>query len=381
MLRNPFFIYIVTFGCVLLAYQWGWSEIYPTLSNDLFSFLIGTFVLSFFFGLYIEKKLDTKIGCSEDERGLSDWIFLLLLVGFLSDFFYHGGIPLKILFQDGDFTYTGFGIPTLHVAIITFGGTYSAVSFSSYLNSKNPKFLMQAIIPIIYDILIVNRGAALIAMVSWLFVIVIKRGGLGLKKGFISLFFLLCVLYLFGLLGNVRAGPDAIKEIGRPTETFISSRVPDSYFWTYIYLTSPLANLQETINETSGDSWRLPELIFSEMTPDFISKRILPILGDPERVETPQVDPALNVATIYGRSYVYFGLPGLVLMFIVLIAAILLYVRLIRQSIYFVPALSLLNTLIVFCMFDNMIAFTGMSLQLLWILFLPNYIYKNKTVY
>jgi hypothetical protein len=377
MLKNPFFTYIISFGSVLFAYQWGWSEIYPVLSYDLLLFLISTFVLSLFFGIYTKKMLDRKMRCDEGEGGLSDRVFLLLVLGFLLDFVYYGGVPLNILIQTGNYNHTEFGIPTLHVAIVTFGGTYSAVKFSNYLNFKNPKFLMQAVIPVIYDILIVNRGAALIAMVSWLSVIIVRRGGLGLKRGFISLALLLGILYLFGILGNARAGVDAIKEIGRPTETFAGSKVPDSFFWTYIYLTSPLANLQETLNKSENNILRFPELIFSEITPDFISKRILPIVGDGERTETPQVDRALNVATIYGRSYVYLGLPGLVIMFMTLAVTILVYVNLIRRSIYRVPALALLNILVVFCVFDNMIAFTGMSLQLLWILLLPNKIMKK----
>jgi hypothetical protein len=50
---------------------------------------------------------------------------------------------------------------------------------------------------------------------------------------------------------------------------------------------------------------------------------------------------------------------------------ILVYLALISKSPYRVPCLALLNALIFFCAFDNMIAITTMSLPLLWPLLLP----------
>jgi hypothetical protein len=32
MLRNPFIVYIATFGSAIALYQLGWSDIYPALS-------------------------------------------------------------------------------------------------------------------------------------------------------------------------------------------------------------------------------------------------------------------------------------------------------------------------------------------------------------
>jgi hypothetical protein len=50
---------------------------------------------------------------------------------------------------------------------------------------------------------------------------------------------------------------------------------------------------------------------------------------------------------------------------------ILVYLRIILKSPYGVPSLALLNTLIFFCTFDNMIAQTFLGLQLMWPLLLP----------
>jgi hypothetical protein len=106
------------------------------------------------------------------------------------------------------------------------------------------------------------------------------------------------------------------------------------------------------------------------LLPDFLSNRILPLLGA-ERRATPEIGPGLNVATIYGRSYLYFGWIGVFMMFYWLIMCILLYLWMILKSPYGVPSLALLNTLIFFCTFDNMIAQTFLGFQLIWPLLLP----------
>lgn len=369
MLKNPFIIYIISFGGVLCAYQLKWSDIYPDLSIDLLFFFIATFFLSLIFAVYISK--DVERTRDYEVSKLSPAVYLFLIVGFVSDIAYQGDIPLRLIIEGVDYSYNNFGIPTLHVAIITFGGTFSVIRFSDYLYSKKPEFLIQALMPIIYDILIVNRGAALIAMISWIFIVIIKNDGLGVKKWIITAILLLSALYFFGIVGDIRSGEGGIEEIGKPTESFENLGVPKAYFWTYIYLTSPFANLQEIINVLPHETGSLSGFVVGEMMPDFISKRILPIIGDEEIIKTPLISPALNVTTIYARSYWYLGWIGLIIMFVVLVAAILLYVKFTLRSPYRVPALALLNTLIVFCIFDNMIAFSGMSLQLAWLLLLP----------
>ena len=121
------------------------------------------------------------------------------------------------------------------------------------------------------------------------------------------------------------------------------------------------------------------------MLPDTISKRILPLInsaidsGSGNLVsrdqlyswEQPQISPGIDISTLFGRSYGYFGWIGPVIMFVALSAFIIIYVILIRRSPYRVPALALLNVLVVFCLFNNMIASAAMLPQLVWPLLLP----------
>ena len=112
------------------------------------------------------------------------------------------------------------------------------------------------------------------------------------------------------------------------------------------------------------------EFFVAEMLPDFLSNRILPLLGA-ARLDTPEIGPGINVATIFARSYLYFGWIGVLLMFCWFITVTLIYLRTILKSPYRVPCLALLNTMTFFSFFDNMIAQTFVFAQLIWPLLLP----------
>jgi len=294
---------------------------------------------------------------------------VLLLALFAADLAYTGGIPLLMLIG-GRLQYGGeLGVPHLHVFTVTFGAVFSTIRFCDYLYSKRWRYLVEALVPIAYMILIVYRGPAVICLITWGFVLFIKRGRLGMARSALIAVFTLAVLHVFGLFGDLREGPGYFERVARPTAAFRNSASPKTYIWTFIYMTAPMANLQLAVDTTNLENRGAARFVVSEMLPDFISKRILPSMGT-TRVKTPEVSPTLNVATMYGRSYLYMGWPGPVLMFVLLAALILAYLQLIRGSPYGVPCLALLNTFVVFCTFQNMIAYTGLFIQLIWPLIL-----------
>jgi hypothetical protein len=376
MLKNPFIVYIFSFGAVLAVYQLGWSEVYPTLSIDLLIFFGLTFYVSLLLALGVSSTIQQTREHRPDQ--VPKYTILLLLGCFAADLIYTGGIPLIMVMQ-GQFDYAGedLGVPHLHVFTVTFASAFSTIRFADYLYSKRVRFLVEALLPLVYFILIFYRGPILICLVSWAFVFLIKRGGLGAMRGSALVVLALLVFHLFGLLGNLREGEGAIETLGRPTDAFKSSPIPKTYFWTYIYLTSPLANLQLAVDTPTFEREKVSVFVVSEMLPDMLSKRILPLLNA-EQVKPPEVSRGLSVAGMYGRSYVYEGWIGPVLLFILLAGLILIYLRLIRHSPYRVPCLALLNTFIVLCTFQNMIAFAGLILQLIWPLFLGSWPFHRR---
>jgi hypothetical protein len=371
MLKNPFVIYILAFSGALAVYQLGWSQLYPSLSPGVLVFLSLTFLVAAALAMAVFHDVEDVRDYQPGQ--ISPYILLVLVCVYAADFIYARELPLLSLVA-GTYKYGSFpGLPTLHVFAVTFSGALASIRFADFLyahGGQRWRYLFESLIPLTYFALLNYRGAIVLALISWAFIYIIRRGRLGPVR-FLSVVALAMVsLFLFGAFGDVRTG--GIEKLGKPTRSFAESGVPRTYFWGYIYFTSPLANFQYTV-DTADPEFKLKdslEFVAAELLPDFLSNRILPLLGA-ERRATPEIGPGLNVATIYGRSYLYFGWIGVFMMFYWLIMCILLYLWMILKSPYGVPSLALLNTLIFFCTFDNMIAQTFLGLQLIWPLLLP----------
>jgi hypothetical protein len=382
MLKNPFLLYILVFGGVLATYQLQWSEIYPDLSLETLLFFCVTFILATGFAFVVSREVKETV---EYRPGLLPrYTALLLIAVYAVDIAYADTIPLLELIQ-GTYVYGSFpGIPTIHVFAVTFSGTFCTIRFADFLYSKPKRFryLLEALLPLLFFTMLNFRSVTVIALVSWGFVYIIKRGRLGFARTLLMAAMVLGGLYAFGAFGDLRTG--GIEELGRPSQAFSESGIPRTYFWGYLYSTSPLANLQYTIDvgNPRSDLQSFVELVISEMLPDFMSNRLLPLM-QVQRVLTPEVGPGLNVATLFARSYLYFGWVGLMMMFAWFLAFVTTYLVIIRSSPYRVPCLALLNTLVVFCCFDNMIAQTFLSFQLMWPLLLtlaPLRKFENRIV-
>ncbi|MGR5962658.1 hypothetical protein ACT7DN_22125 [Bacillus paranthracis] len=152
------------------------------------------------------------------------------------------------------------------------------------------------------------------------------------------------VLYIFGLSGNARVNhsyqndktmweSDVILRVGGAKEEFINSSIPDAFFWSYIYISSPLANLQHTINAIEVKDLEFVDIFYmvnNEIFPDFINKRI----NDMYRVTKPpiaQISTELTVATAFAGSYVTLGWLGLIIYFITLLFISLAYIMILKK--------------------------------------------------
>lgn len=372
MLKNPFLVYVLTFSGVLAAYQLGWSEIYPAMSLDTLAF----FGLSFLVAATLGLAVSSDIAATKDYGPglLPRYALFVLLACFAADLVYTGYVPFFEMLR-GKFAYGSFvGVPSLHVFAVTFGAAFAAIRFADFLYEQDRRrrlgYLAEAMVPIVYFLLVVYRGPILITLTSWAFMFVIQRGRIGFRPAAVISVLGLSVLMLNGVIGHARS--KGIEELGRPSRAFLDSGVPDSLFSAYLYATGPTANFQYAVTMTDPeyDLRKIPEFMVGEMLPDFISHRLLPLMGG-DRATIPEFSAHFNVSSIFGRPYVLFGWIGALAIFTWLMTVALAYLALILRSPYRVPCLALLNTLIVFSVFDNMIAVTTLSLPLVWPLLLP----------
>ena len=154
-----------------------------------------------------------------------------------------------------------------------------------------------------------------------------------------------------------------------PSQSFINSKIPSPYFWDYIYLTSSIGNLQNMITYSQSSSTDIKKFVITQFFPDTISKKVYSDYSDEVKFNTfqYQISPSLNVGTIFYEPYYLFGWLGVYLMLFFLLVFPILYLLIIQnvESRYFIYGLSVLNTIYVFMLFDNMFTLSVLSLQLL----------------
>lgn len=373
---NPHFCYATGFVVALAMYTLRWSTLYPQLSRPVIVFLVLTIALHAAAGILLMNKqmrvvtrVAEKVG---EERAI--WVTIFLYVLWLAEFVYAGGVPLFEIMFKRPYDYKTFGIPTLHVFIVTFGSFYTIFLFAHYLETRSRRLLFLFLFNLIPALLIFNRGMFLFNVAACACLFLIKQRRVTLRYLCLGVAGILVVSYLFGVMGNLRVSNESrapysnegFLVTGGATERFLKSSMPQEFFWTYIYATSPLANFQQNINVSDDEDTSFLRWFVNEVLPDFLSKRINAYAGlEPETTKT--IRGPFNAATVYSGSFSYAGWWGIVLMAIIIMLLPIVYCWMIPlASPFFLSGFTILSAIYLFMIFDNTLRFTGFSLQLIY---------------
>ncbi|RYM05481.1 oligosaccharide repeat unit polymerase [Sporolactobacillus sp. THM7-7] len=378
---NPYFTYLLSFTLAFLTYNLKWSYLFPDLKVETWIFFVFTFLISIAMGIvFVKKKMDTfyKIEYRKNYRVYT----FLILIGYGIEFMYSRSIPLLNLFVgDNSVIYMTFGIPVFHVFLVTFNSFLAIYLFHVLLSTGLKKYvLIPFLILVSTPLLIVNRAMFLMILTSCFIIYFCKKRRVRFRTLLFGMLIIMLVLYSFGILGNLRVNnsysrePDpfdntVIFQVGGVSSNFLNSLIPEPYFWSYIYLASPLANFQQTV-DNSNVSTSLENLFIyatNNWFPDFISKRIN-TLEDWHVPKIYQISPELNVGTIYGEAFTQFGWLGCLLMFVVLSLTAFIYLISLRnaKSDFYLTGLAIFCTIFLFSSFSNMFTFSGLSFQLIY---------------
>lgn len=375
---NPYFCYCLTFTIALMLYSIGWSNLYPNLSATLVAFLIITIIAQTLAGFRFARKHTPTFASFGVRMAKGPWIITAFLyVLWIVEFAHGGGVPLIKILLNEPFDYKLFGIPTLHVLLVTFSSFYTVFLFHHYLSHRSLQILFLFAVNLLAAVLIYNRGMLLfnISAAAVLFMMYLRRPSRKLMLWFIPFVLLLCLL--FGVMGTLRVSHEAhtsyaddnFLQTAGASEQFLKSWVPSEFFWVYLYATSPLANLEAnaSLNDPLPTSiaavagWINNEILF-----DFISKRINAYTGETRAIQK-RIHGPFNASTVYSGSYSYLGWTGMIMMALFVIVLPLLFVAIMpRTSPFFLTGYALLCSLYVFMIFENTIRFTGLSFQLVY---------------
>lgn len=377
-MANPYFCYAVSFAAALLTYLLGWSDLYPPLSLTLLSFILATIIIHVFLGIRFSGQkiiIFKKIQTENYFAPLFITIFLYVL--WCSEFLYEGGVPLIKILLKQPYNYKVFGIPSLHVLIVTFSSFYTIYLFHIYLSKRSFFILILYGINLLAALLIYNRGMLFFNLSASTFLFLMYKKTLLIKHVAGAAIAMVILFFFFGILGSLRVSNESRKpysneeflKTGRASVSFRNSIIPSEFFWSYIYTTSPLANLQSNINNYQPQPIRVSrvlEWVNNEILFDFISKRINSYTGKEREAESTIPGP-FNASTVYSRSFSYLGWPGLALMGTLILAIPMIFLKILPPSSpFFLTALAILNTIFLYMVFDNTIRFTGLSFQMIY---------------
>jgi hypothetical protein len=370
---SPFICYIISFVAVLSVYLLGWSDLYPKLSPSLIIFLLITFIAQGASHYYVKKVPFRKIQAKLPVVGTTIFIWTLWLI----EFVYEGGIPLFKILLDLPYNYRLFGVPSVHVFVVTFASFFTIYLFHVYLSHRSKLVLILYFLNLSAAILIYNRGMLFFNLTGSVVVYLMSMTRLSYKRIAVIAGLLVPLFFLFGVLGSLRVSREAnepynnddILDTGNATDAFRQSFVPNEFFWTYVYVSSPLANLQHNINE-NAEAALTPTNLFragmNECLPDFITKRIH-ALHNTQPPDEYRIQYSLNASTVYSRAYSYARWGGLFLVGFFLIAFPWLFLKVIRPgSDFFITGWAILCTMYLFSSFENTFRFTGLSFQLVY---------------
>ena len=385
IIYNPYFLFALSWSIVLLCYQLNWSEIYPPMCFELTFFLFVSISISLFLAVISNKKKKFEFKRLSHPTlyytKIIKYIKILYLLLIL-EFIEAKSIPiLDFIRGNTDIkAYMNFGIPFLHVIILNcFFLLFYLSSFCYFSSNKREKqiYIKPILLCLSAPILFMSRGSAMYMIFGFFLLFIMSYNKSFIKLYTILIISLLIVLYGFGKLGDFRMqdeseNSDYICNIGKASNNFKESIIPKTYFWSYLYISSPIATLQNTIDTKKEFSTKTSgpiHLFVNEILPMFISKRI----GlETERLnEEYRIASTLTVGSTYLGPYLAWGWKGIVIIFLYIMSLIYIMERAIpRKSIFYIPLTLVLSNLAFFSLFDNMLIYMGLCPQLIIIYFL-----------
>lgn len=388
---NPNFLLAISFSVALVLYSIPFSSLNTNLSLKLKFLLFGLILINFIMGISFKKYFRIN---TFKEMNLNSVFLNLFTVGILllsiCEGIYSKGFPIF-----GQVNYKDYGIPSIHVILVTVDSFYILVLCDELFNfNKNSKkifmYICLALIPLIISL---SRGSIVVLALSILFDYLFKQEKI--KKRHFGRFVVLAMLligslYIFGISGNYRmnknynyegglSNSSLILSIGKATNEFKNSGIPSPYFWTYSYTTSPIANLNlnVSLNNYSKNKISMNEFIMMNFVPDFIGKRLYP--NDNAIYAIEKVTNEFTVGTVLATAFLMSNWIGLYLFVVVISLFPLIYCFLLKRwaTDYIRFGMSVLCTVYILAVFSNFFVFTGLSLQL-WFPFIVQFFKKIK---
>lgn len=350
---NPFYIFCVAFSFAIFIDLWGWSEIFPELSVTLILFFLFSFILFISMGYKYFRTRNIEGSRQVMNTSLNDFMFWLIIVLGIFNVLFMGYLPII----DRSHDYRDFGIPVLDPVFNTLSIFFSVFFFQSFLDNRKKRYLIYLFVILIIQVLLFRRSTMVWIITSSAFLFLIKKQNVRLI--FIITAFLLIPMFshCFGLYGKVRSNLTEsyiLNGLGA-SDAFKKSGISSNHYMTYLYVSSPLANLQKNVDESEGFTNRndIKSFIFYCLIPESLTTRLENLLHLSPPV-CSLITPHLIAGSFFMVSVYTMGWVGMIIMLLFLLAVIILCLLLIKKwDTFSITTYSVLSTTVSLLIFSN----------------------------
>lgn len=388
-ISNPLVLFSFLWIFVLLLYSFDWSDLYPKLSNSLLLFLLFTIGIALIIGYFTWKNEVFVFYNIQNTKQYLPKLAKLTKINILLmtlDIAYSGYIPI-LAYLNGPAngsTYLEYGMPLVHIVVVNGFSLLFSSCFWMYKNTQKKKtkqsFLKLCAICAIQPIICYSRAQLMLMLLGALYITLITNRNI--KKTLIKIgASSIIILYLFGLAGDFRqsgGGENYFVKMAGANNNFYKTNIPTAFFWGYIYISSPLANVQSMI-DTRGNvipqKEGLGNLLYNNLTPGVIRRRLN--MDDSFKSLTTDTShliiEQLNVGGIYYGSYGSFKWYGMIIIFVFYLLIVFFTIELIpRKSSLRVPAIVVLILITFMSIFSNPFSGDGFIPQLILVIIAAN---------
>lgn len=350
---NPYYLYCIAFSFSIFVYLLGWSKIFPQLSASLILFFVLSFMMFFLFGYLLGRKELNLFGNNINQKKLNDIIFFVIIVLGFTDVLFMGYLPIL----NRSHNYREFGVPVIDPVFNSLSIFFSVFLFQSFLENRKKRFLVYVFILLIIQIFLFRRSTIIWIVTSSSFLFLLFKRTISL------LFIIICILcipvfsYLFSTYGNFRSSLTrsiVINDLGA-SKAFKNSGINYTHYMTYLYISSPLANLQKNIDEGDGFFNRkdFRAFFFYSLIPESFTIRLEKHLNL-SRPVCSLITPELIVGSLFMISFCTLGWSGMISMFLFLYLFISLCLLLIKKwNTFSATTFAILSTAVSLSIFSN----------------------------
>lgn len=388
ILSNCYFIIGIALFISFMLYSFQFSAIYPDVSGSLLLFIISSCGMFLCMGASLHPIIRTWFRNSKNnivkEQGSFRFNYkpiAMIVLFFIVEVLYNGKIPLLEMVRGNLYDYRDFTFPGVHVIFTSLTTFYCIKSYFDYLIHRKKKSFIASSICLCLFMLLMYRSYIVFCILNFIFLFVLYKR-ISFKKVTKIIVSALLLMYVFGLAGDLRTKAQTgdenftVENIMRATDAdtvFSEQQFLSPLYWAYLYISSPMANFQNTINEYENHqegSGGLKFVIY-EILPDVVGKRVATLFGyEEENSPLARVIDFLTVGTIFADSFVFIGWYGPIIMLIMMIITPLFFLQLCPKNSLFYVQFSICTILLVLCTFSNMLVYASLSLMLFYPLLL-----------